>query len=87
MRQFRVLLARRAVGDVGTNFNQRGTISLRLSVTDSVINRIQVIASDFLNMPVIGFKAFFDIFSKSQAGVALDRYVIIIIQVNQFSQT
>jgi hypothetical protein len=87
MRFRRVLLARAAIGDVGVSDDQGWLRRLSLSRMQSGVNRCDIVAiTDLLYMPAVGVEALAHLFGEGAIGGAVDRDVVVVIEVDQLSE-
>ncbi len=78
---------RAAVADMATNTNQRRPARLRASVFDCVCECVEVVGVlNRLGMPSVGFEPFAYVFGESDLGVAVDRDVIVVVQVDDVAK-
>src|SRR5712692_7557450 len=82
-----VMPIRAAVADMATNANQRRPARLGASVFDCVCERVEVVGVlNRLGMPSVGFEPFAYVFGESDLGVAVDRDVIVVVEVDDVAK-
>ena len=82
-----VLAGRQPKSDMGPDSNNRGA-GICFRFLNSQIDRFHIIAiRDGLYMPVISSEARHPVFGEGDFRIAIDRDMVVIIQVNQLPQT
>ena len=81
----RAFIGRTAIANNRFAANQAGA-GIVLGGGNGRLHGIAIHAVNRLHMPVIGFKALGPIFGVCQAGIAINGYVIVIVQVDQLAQ-
>ena len=82
-----VLLVRRAIADMRTHENQRGTFPLGLRRTQRAVNRFKIVSIlNRLRVPAIRFETPGTIFREGDVGRSGKRDVVVVIEANQFAE-
>ena len=82
-----ILLVGTAVSDVGAHYNQRRLCRFSFGFLEGLLDGRRIIAVFYVqNVPVIGPEAGGNIFGKCDSRTALDGYLVIIVDANQFAQ-
>ena len=80
----RVLLVRRARGDVGAHDDQRRPVGHLARVGERVLDAVQPdVLAEVLDVPAVGLVAARDVLGERQRGVALDRDVVVVPERDQ----
>ena len=83
-----ILLVGTAVSDMGAQYNQGRSGGFSPGLLEGLRDGVDVIAViDPYDLPFVGSETGGDIFGKRKLGSALDRYLIIVIDTDQFAQT
>src|SRR5258708_1022580 len=78
---------RAAVADMAANANQRRPARLGASVFDCACECVEVVGVlNRLGMPSVGLEPFAYIFGESDLGVAVDRDVIVVVEVDDVAK-
>ena len=84
----RVLLVRSPLGDVGADDNQRGLVLDLDCGAKRLFELVELdVVFEVLHMPPVGLVALSGVLAQGEAGVALDRDVVAVIERDQAPQS